>query len=181
MFLMLSSLPLGLHMVWEYESSRERLRERSYEHLRTVREIKRREIENYLTKLREKTQLFAVSQLVTTAMRDFSIAFDELEGSKADNDQHRGLREYYQTELMDKLGPRPDTMPLDSLLPTDGRSVLLQYLYLAGSKSPHSTNQYYQLHEQYHHAITNFMQTYDLHDLFLIEDGTGYIVYSVRK
>jgi hypothetical protein len=77
-FAILGVLRLGGYMVWEFYRSQERLRQRSFGQLKTVREIKKREIEWYFSKLREETGFFAQSNVVINAMNAFKKAFNDL-------------------------------------------------------------------------------------------------------
>lgn len=165
-------------MIWEFKQSQERLRQRSYEQLKTVREIKKREIEWYFLKLREETRFFAQSNVVINAMSDFTKAFNELALVHLPGNPHE-LETYYKEELKSKLGPHSDSVSFE--IPIDKRSVILQSQYLIGTKASFANIPYFGIHNKYHNAISSFINTYDLYDLFLVEDETGFIVYSVSK
>jgi len=178
-FCILGVLPLGGFMIWEFKQSQDRLRDRVFEQLKTVREIKKREIEWYFSRLRDETRFFAQSNVVINAMIDFKRAFNELKPAPLPSGYPQRLRSYYLEELKPKLGPFSDSISIE--IPTENASVILQNQYLIGTKAAFADIPYFDIHNKYHNAISSFINTYDLYDLFLVEDETGFIVYSVSK
>ncbi|NJL13783.1 MAG: HAMP domain-containing protein [Microscillaceae bacterium] len=168
-------------MGWAYWNAQESLRQRAFEQLKTVREIKKREIEWYIEKLQSQASFFAQSLLVVEALKAFNSTFQQLENEILPTDYLFNLQTYYE----DEFGPRlPETASEDfhkKLIPKETRNILLQKQYLMGTKATLKDADYFEVHNRFHGALTALIQAYELHDLFLIEDETGFIVYSVAK
>lgn len=181
LILSISIIPLCLIAAVDYWHAQKRLKERSFEHLVSVREVKRKEIEWYFDKLKEETYFFAQSKLMVEAMKEFKIAFNSMH--RADLPQHyqTQLQAYYHNSFKDipRLGTA--AFSIDSLAPIDARGIYLQNQFLVGTKAAKVTNAYSDVHDRYHQAISAFINTYDLYDLFLIDDDSGYVIYSVVK
>jgi HAMP domain-containing protein len=181
LFGVLGVLPLGGFIAWQYHSSQEQLRQRSFEQLKSVREIKKKEIEWYFSKLREEAQFFAQSKLIINAMTDFRTAFFELQNQPVPADITKRLQQYYQREFLARLTASFDSLTLQSLMPNNSATQFLQNQYLIGTRAAMQKFPYFDTHNQYHNAISSFIDTYELYDLLLIEDVTGHIIYSVSK
>ena len=181
-FILISVLPLGGFAIWEYNQSIERLSQRSFEQLKTVREIKKRELEWYFAKIKTETGLFAQSNFAVNAMKEFNTAFTKMKTLDLSTDYAEDLEKYYK----DQLSTIPsfeleENDAIKNLVPNNNRSILLQHQYLMSSKSNQENLPYFDIHNKYHKSLSNFIKRYDIYDLFLIEDKTGYIVYSVAK
>ena len=181
-FILISVLPLGGFAIWEYNQSIERLSQRSFEQLKTVREIKKRELEWYFSKIKTETGLFAQSNFAVNAMKDFNTAFTEMNSINLTDDYSKDLQKYYKDQLssIPSFELSKDNA-IEKLVPDNNRSILLQHQYLMSSKANQESLPYFEVHNKYHKSLSNFIKRYDIYDLFLIEDKTGYIVYSVAK
>ena len=180
-FGVLGILPLAGFMVFEYYQSITRLKQRSFEQLITVREIKKRELEGYFLKLREETNFFAQSNVVINAMKEFKTSFTELNSAPVSENHKQNLEKYYSDNFKNTLDPINKKLNYETLVPVENRSIILQNQYLLGTKATFKNLPYYDVHTKYHQSLSSFINTYDLYDLMLIEDKTGYIIYSVSK
>jgi HAMP domain-containing protein len=168
-------------MVWEYRQSFNRLEQRSFEQLKTVKEVKKKEIEWYFLKLREESIFFAQSNLIINAVNDFKLAFKMLDDATSSLTHQQKLQNYYTQHFKDVVNiPNVDST-INKLVPTNNKSILLQNQYLVGTKETFKNIPYFEVHKKYHNAISSFINTYEFYDLLLIEDETGYIIYSVSK
>ena len=57
----------------------------------------------------------------------------------------------------------------------------MQTQYLISNKTAFQANTYNAVHEKYHNAFSTFTKLNGFYDIFLIEDETGFIIYSVTK
>jgi len=160
----------------------EALKTRSFDHLKTVRSIKKREVENCLWQMRQDLYLFAQSKVVIEAMQDFNRSFHNIKASDLPATYKERLKTYYFSEFKQHVNsPDKDTINFLSLIPTEPTSILLQTQYLIGNKSPFKPLEYHAVHDRYHAQLSEFLAVHGYYDLFLIDDKTGYVVYSVNK
>jgi HAMP domain-containing protein len=177
----IGAFPLAGFIAWEYYQSIDRLRLRCYEQLKTVREIKKRELEAYFLKLRDETNFFAQSNVVINAMKEFNSSFEDLNKIKIPSEYEKNLQTYYSQLFQNSFYTSSETSIFQTILPKDNRSILLQNQYLVGTKAAFKEIPYFNVHTKFHESLSSFINTYDLYDLMLIEDKTGYILYSVSK
>jgi HAMP domain-containing protein len=181
-FLILSIGPLAFSMYSFYLKSISSLKQRTYDHLKAVREIKRKEIEAYFHLIRNQAVYFAGGALTLNAFNDFNHAFSGLRNHVKSTERPGLLETYYNEEFFGNLRLlHPDTFSLQKLYPSDPRSVLLQTQYLISNKTVFKPNEYNNVHEKYHGLFSSFAKINGFYDVFLIEDSTGYILYSVKK
>src|SRR5262245_23974679 len=130
-FPILSIGPLAFSMYSFYLKSISSLKQRTYDQLKAVREIKRKEIEAYFNLIRNQAVYFPGGALTLNAFNDLNHAFSELR-KEAKSAERPGLLEtYYNDEFFGNLRLlHPDTFSLQKLYPSDPRSVLLQTQYL---------------------------------------------------
>lgn len=181
-FLILSIGPLAFSMYSFYMKSVSSLQQRTYDQLKAVREIKRKEIEAYFNLIRNQAVYFAGGALTLDAFNDFNRAFSGLYNKDKSTERSDLLETYYNEEFFKNLRLiHPDTFSLQKLYPSDPRSVLLQTQYLVSNKTVFKPNEYNTVHEKYHGVFSAFAKINGFYDVFLIEDSTGYILYSVKK
>lgn len=180
-FVLVSVIPLAVFITWEYNQSIERLSKRSFEQLKAVRQIKKRELEWYFSKIKTETGLFAQSNFAVEAMNEFKVAFEEMKAAPLPTNYREELHTIYQDQLRNVPIENKKNIEVEKLLPINNRSVLLQNQYLIGTKATLKSLPYFDVHSKFHKSLSAFIHRYDIYDLFLIEDNTGYIVYSVSK
>ncbi|MDH5600294.1 MAG: methyl-accepting chemotaxis protein [Gammaproteobacteria bacterium] len=168
-----------------------------FEKLTAIREIKASQIEGYFQQVRDQVVTFSESRMIIDAMKDFKSSFHNIkndlnvtEGSLSV--MERRIRSTYSSEFIPKLSTNLGrSASVDSYLPTDTSSKILQYHYI--SNNPEATGSknnlemaddgsvYSQHHKKYHPAINNFLKKFGYYDIFLVDAETGHIVYSVFK
>ena len=160
----------------------EALKSRAFDHLKTVRSIKKREVENCFSQMRQDLVLFAQSKVVIEAMNNFNRSFHSIDSNDLPLDYQGKLKSYYLSEFKQHVNsPDKDTIDFVSLIPQKPSSVLLQTQYLIGNKSPFKPLEYHSVHDRYHSLLSDFLALHEYYDLFLVDDKSGYIVYSVNK
>ncbi len=174
-------IPLLGVIVWQYNHAIDRLTERSFDQLNTVKQIKKQELEWYFSKIRTETGLFAQSSFIVKAMTDFEKAFFEIDTNSLVPGYKEILEEYYAKKVKGIPFFSDVSVKPQDLVPQENRSIFLQNQFLKGSKLPFQDLSYKDIHDRYHKSFSNFVSRYDVYDLFLIEDKTGNIVYSVTK
>ncbi|MBY0427307.1 MAG: HAMP domain-containing protein, partial [Cytophagales bacterium] len=138
--------------------------------------------EGYFGQVRTEINFYAQTQVLIGAMKAFEGAFSLMPSQLDVSLEESKLRGYYKEEVMPNL-LRFDKglVGVDSIFPKEPRSVLLQAHYLTKNKTPYKFTDYHGVHQKYHSILSTFMKTYGYYDIFLVEDKTGYIVYSVNK
>ena len=165
-----------------YTRSIASLEQRTFDQLKTVRETKRKEIEAYFNSIRNRTVYFAAGAPTLNALNDFNRAFSEIGKSHLPPDYDAQLKSYYDSEFFKTLKLiQPDTFSMAGLYPSSPQSVLLQTQYLVSNKTVFEPNQYNAIHDKYHSMFSTFAKLNGFYDVLLIEDSTGYILYSVNK
>lgn len=181
-FLLVGIVPFSITMYLEYQNVAETLRKRSFDQLTTVREIKKKKIEEYFAQIRQEIGFFAQSSMVTDAMKDFKTVFHQIKSEDVPLAATENLKTYYQDQLLSKIAyHKNDTFHLGNVIPTHPKSVFLQSQYLIGNKNLFMPHPYHDVHEKYHIIMSSFLKTYGYYDIFLIDDQTGHIVYTVAK
>ncbi|MCS7017791.1 MAG: SpoIIE family protein phosphatase [Cytophagales bacterium] len=181
-FLVVAILPLLITAFLEYWHISGTLRQRSFDQLTSVREIKRKRVEAFFEHKRREIGFFAQSSMVIEAMKEFKATFDAMRTVSVSAQQIAVLRKYYAEELIQRLPPSTQqNIVIDSLLPRTNVGLFLQAQYLTRIRSPFVSHEYHTVHEKYHGLMNQFLDTYGYYDIFLIDDQTGHIVYTVAK
>lgn len=174
-------IPLLVVMLVEYQEVDSALRERSFDHLTSIREIKKQKIEQYFQRIRKEMQYFGSNETVGQAMADFRTAFFNFK-VPANTDYKEALGNYYHEVFAQKLHQSiQKSIEIDGLIPTDERISFLQSQYLIANKNDQSNSLYHQTHQKYHTEFSDFLKKFGYYDIFLVDDSTGHIIYSVAK
>lgn len=183
----------------KYEALFRQLKDLNYQskfdQLKSINSTKKRNIEYYFDIIRSQILTFAENRMVIDALKSFKESFYELSkdytrARVALTKEH--LATYYSSEFIPRLNENSDTpQRRESYLPEDDISCILQYHYIANN--PHPTGEksllddandgssYSRAHAFYHPVIRSFLEKFGYYDIFLIDDKTGYMVYSVFK
>lgn len=191
-----------------YENAKNSLEETHFNQLTAIRETKRRQIETYFKQIRNQITTFSEDQMIINAMYQFKKVFFEFEMNDAIVSKiekyTNSVEEYYQDEFLPRLNANIETKKtIEQFWPTVEQFIsedesdpyyhatVLQYLYI--SNNPHPTgskdnldfaddgSEYSLVHSKYHPIIRNYLKSFGFYDIFLIDEETGHIVYSVFK
>ena len=136
--------------------------------------------------------------MVVEAMSELTAAFSQARGqAKVNDDQlaimRERLRNFYASGFAKKYKAETGQDPqLEQLVdPLDDDAVYLQYEYIAANSHPlgqkdrllaaDDQTEYSKLHAKYHPVISKYRETFGYYDIFLVDDKTGDIIYSVFK
>ncbi|WDE07890.1 methyl-accepting chemotaxis protein [Thalassomonas viridans] len=190
-FVIISCIAVGFIA---YEMGRNVIQEQAEKHLTSVRGLKKDQIERYFSIIRRQVQTFANDRMIITAMRDFKRAYNSYPLPFNRSEQPAELKNYYQNEFGRHFntinnGENLDTRELLTNLPP--RAVALQQQYIALNSHPlgekdelleaEDGSLYSSIHKTFHPHIRDFLQKFAYYDIFLVDDKTGNIVYSVFK
>lgn len=199
-FLLIICFSISLVTGWmSYQNGKRALEEFSFNQLTAIRAIKSNQMHNYLGFIEAQIQTLSQSRMTIDAMQEYKSAFtalsQELAAAKGTTKMVKAgspLFRYYESEFLPRLekGSR-ETHELDQFLPNSDVAIYLQHHYIAknaapvGSKDEMNNAQdgsaYSAVHEKYHAIFRSYLQKFGYYDIFLIDDETGEIIYSVFK
>ncbi|MEQ8846155.1 methyl-accepting chemotaxis protein [Botrimarina sp.] len=176
----------------------EDIRARSVVLLEQQRSLKQRQVEAYFGHIRDQAVTLAENRMIVEAMRRLPGFFDRYAASivaETDPAALRGsLRQHYTDEFATtyakrNAGERPD---VDALLEQlDDTAIALQHAYIGATENPLGSKRlldaagaesdYGRLHNVIHPVIRRYSERFGYHDIFLVDPGSGDIVYSVSK
>tara|TARA_B100000508_G_scaffold137355_1_gene131516 strand:- start:13130 stop:15448 length:2319 start_codon:yes stop_codon:yes gene_type:complete len=180
-----------------YIKGKNSLEEESFNRLTAVREMKASQIEGYFRDIRNQIITFSEEHTIVEAMLDFKKGFDTIDHisdySSTDIENYKNrLEGYYTDEYLPRLNT--DTLiskNIERHWPSHESAVVLQDLYISHNKNPvgrkHYLNKaddesfYTQAHAEYHPLIRSYLEKFEYYDIFLVDNESGHIVYSVYK
>lgn len=164
-----------------------------------VRDLKKSEINDYFTTIRDQVITLSDDVMIVDAMRDMSSAFvDVADDQELDEETLRRMRSdveaYYQQVFNTEYKAQnagSDSGALSRFASLDDEVLAMQHAYIVDNKHPLGNkhlldsadrgNQYDELHKKYHPSIRKFLDRFGYYDIFLADAETGTIVYSVFK
>ena len=165
--------------------------------LKSVRELKAAEIDDYLSRIENQVVTFAQSRTITDLMVKSKTHFHTFKDEVANQDHaamEKSVKDFYVREFGSKYartnpGASNDQGRLMSGL--DANSIALQYHYISANPSPlggkeamdhpGDTSAYSAAHKEYHPIVRSYLEHFAYYDIFLVDPDTGHIVYSVFK
>lgn len=161
-----------------------------FEHLTSVRSSKGREVEAYITNLRDYMKVLSEDRTMVAAMVNFSAAYRALQNESIPNDWIETIETYYARDFLPALAENVEGPQIvANYRPLSQASQYLQYHYVANSAASDEgvdtvttdSSGYAQQHAIYHPIFQNLIDTFGYGDLYLIDFNSGEIVYSVNK
>ena len=165
----------------------------SVDHLKSIRESKSRQIENYFEHVRSQVVTMSRDHMIIKAMEEFSNGFELLIDAEASMQHKRTEFDkkqyiYYKNEY----GPRMNkAIEFTDYMPKPLATEYLQYHYISNNQHPVGKKQklydaqdgsrYSQVHQVYHQEFKFFLEQFGYYDIFLVDSKSGNIVYSVFK
>jgi len=113
-------------------------------------------------------------------------------GAESPEKIHSLLEGYYKSEIVTVLENRMDKkIAVGSLLPSDNKQQILQYLYIAANTKSFDAklsvskaadgSSYSSLHGLYQPDMVKFAREAGISDILLVDYNSGYVVYSLKK
>lgn len=179
---------------WQgYRNARAELYAMSFKQLKTIRETKKFEIEQYFRDMHSRCLSQSESLMTISAMEKLKAAFMEVNVDQQTLETYTNeLKEFYENQFLPKLNETAaTTKTLNTFFPEDPKTIILQTLYLARNPNPLTKksefNQapdgstYSALHAQYHDLYYQYAKRFGYIDIFLVDSDTGYVVFNVSK
>ena len=182
-----------------YASYKRMLIRTSFDKLSDIREAKKQHIESYFTEIQNHLRVLSHNEFVIDAVSDFKNAFrsvardDYYSSSSVIESMSKILTNYYETEFIPGINEKLEIdIDAEHFLPGDNSGKLLHYLYIVNNNKPpdqkHLMNRsdadassYGDTHAEYHPFFRNIMTRFKYSDIYLIDNTSGDIIYSVKK
>lgn len=188
-------LALGLAAIaftgWEAsEGATAALRETTRERLTALQQTRRRQIERYFTDLGNHVLALSSDESAIRAIEEFSAAWRTLPESPRGSAPHTALETFYRERFTPTVARDAGGQAMATAwFPTDARTVSLQHLFLAANPHPlgakdrqlEAPGPYGAVHARYHPTLHRYQSAFGFYDVFLIEAGTGRVLYTVFK
>ncbi|MEM7207162.1 MAG: methyl-accepting chemotaxis protein [Pseudomonadota bacterium] len=169
----------------------------AYNQLTSIRETKRKHVENYFQSIRDQVLTFSGNRMVAEAVTAFKFAFHN-SPDLGDVDQEtieayrKALHGYYKNQYgAEYQAQNGKSIQVESLIPTEPKEVIRQFHYIAENRHPlgskheldaaESGYRYDNYHAQYHPTFRTYLEKFGYYDIFLVDADTGHIIYSVFK
>jgi len=186
---------------WQaYRRAEAALQQTSINHLTSIREERRRQIETYFGNVRRDALTLAESRDISGAMGEFTAAYRDLEAEVAREPEDARARyrtrveRYYRFDLLRRLQTLEPEFKVDEsrrYLPADNASLALQALFIADNPNPEGSRdrldrpagggRYAEVHAKFNPFIRSTTRQFGYDDLFLIDHENGRVVYTVAK
>ena len=188
-FLGVSLLAAAVVIGLGYWSGVNSISDEVYSRLRSVRNAKSFEIEEYFDQEAKITESLAASEEAAVAIVEFTNGLRTIAAEDTISCT-RALEDYYQdflTDLGQVLEVRRD---IDAYYPRSVAACYLQYQYIAKVEDAERRSfinnagdgsNYSSTHERYHPYYREMVEKFGFYDIFLIDAQTRTIVYSAMK
>jgi len=193
-FLLAGILPALVVMVTSLYSASQSLAVQSFNQLTSVRDIKKASVERYLNTIENQVITLSENLMVVQAMQSFRQSFKLPVTTQSIDEMRRSVGSYYSQDFSAEYakqnrGSLPDTAKLISKL--SAKALAYQYEFI--SNNPHPLGEkdkqtktanpsaYGEIHQKVHPVLRNYLKRFGFYDIFLIDESSGDIVYSVFK
>lgn len=180
-----------------YNKAKTSLERESFNRLTAVREMKAAQIEDYFQQITDQARTFSEDPAIIQAMKDFKEGFNNIDkdlgiGPSEMEQLNMRLNLYFNNEYLRRLNrnlTKKATMKEEA---TDNKYArILQDMFMSGNSYPvgekhkldyyEDKSRYGKAHKKFHPIIRNFLETFGYYDVFLVDNETGDIVYTVFK
>lgn len=164
----------------------------------SIRDIKKSQIEDYFTTIKNQILTFSNDRMVIDAMRQFKTSFSSV---SLDSNQDLSVAEmrtklshYYTNDFAQEYQKQNSGNAISTQLlidQLDNESVILQYHYIKENSHPlgskhlldaaNDGSEYSRMQAMYHPHIREYLEKFEYYDIFLVDPDSGDIVYSVFK
>ncbi|KZN65815.1 methyl-accepting chemotaxis protein [Pseudoalteromonas luteoviolacea] len=189
-FLLVALIPTTTIIAFTLIQASSTISEQVYAQLGAVSKVKKRAVQRHFKSIEDKLKSLAINPYVLNASQDFLDAYDELEVTDTDSQR---LERFYSQQFQpqfEQQSNKPVSVP-DLLAPLSLQSIELQTRYLADNPNPLGEkvalkktghlDMYDIVHQRHHDFFREIAEVYELYDIFLVDNYSGNIVYSVFK
>ncbi|MGZ3885391.1 MAG: HAMP domain-containing protein, partial [Bacteroidia bacterium] len=196
-FFLVAFLSMMVIGIISYLRARHSLEQQCFDKLTAVREMKSEQIQDYFQIIKDQITTEAEDAMIINAMKDLKKGYNTVcSDLKLQPDDIGFLREkvenYFEDEYITRLN---SNLSVKASLATEisykKESIVLQHLYYEANpdkvgKKLNMTHAgdssfYSRSHARYHPVLRDFLEKFGYYDIFLIDNETGNIVYTVYK
>ncbi len=196
-FFFIAFLPILIVGYMSYRTGKHSLEVEAFNKLTAVREMKASQIEDYFGQIHDQILTLSNDPTVKSAMVAFKSGFNNIEKEyKAQGgdiaQSHVRVKNYVDNEYMVRLTPNLlENEEAVSELSEHTSTLILQDLYI--SSNPHDVGAKHEMydaddgtsysasHREFHPFFKDFLEKFGYYDIFLVDNESGHIVYSVFK
>jgi len=180
-----------------YTDAKRTLKKESFNKLTAVREMKAVQITSYFKQIKDQLISFSENPSIIEATKQFKIGFKQVItelnfNEKNFSQRHNKMDEYIDSIFIPELNKNSiGVVNKKNLEPKNPNALLLQQLFIAdnpnklGSKhlldSIPENCSYNKTHTKFHPVIRSFLERFGYYDIFLIDNETGDVLYTVFK
>ena len=181
---------------WQgYSDGKDAIARSWFNQLTALRESKAHEVERYFEEVQDNVILLSSDWDVKKATKALRDAFRDVDTAvpRDDADARRlSLRAYYESNFWGALDTDfQQGWAVDAFLPTSSAATYLQHQYIVANPHPDGAKEnlvrveddlvYNTVHAAAHPIFQSFLHKHGYADLYLIDVGTGNVVYSTQK
>jgi serine phosphatase RsbU (regulator of sigma subunit) len=173
------------------------LKEESFNKLTAVREMKASQITSYFDQIRDQLISLSEDPSMIEAMKGFKKGFYSIDEELAnDETKVKTAREHINQYIDSSFIPELDknnikNVDIKNIFSKKSNATLLQDYFIASNPYPLGEKlkldtipvkcTYNTVHKKYHPVIRSFLERFGYYDVFLIDNETGDVVYTVYK
>ncbi|MDE3271059.1 methyl-accepting chemotaxis protein [Pseudoalteromonas sp. G4] len=189
-FLIAAVIPLLLVFVLAYYNSANAIKEQVYNQLSAISSIKQSALERYFKQVEFKLITTALNPTTQNAASDFIESYEQVSTA---NYSRAEVEQYYQNTFFSEFKKSNNSAKnLEiNLTRLDSKAIALQTRFITQNTHPIGSKQllkqsaanddYDKTHNLYHDYFTKLIEYYEFYDLFIVDNNSGDIVYSVYK
>ena len=180
-----------------YTNAKKTLKKESFNKLTAVREMKAVQITSYFKQIKDQLISFSEDPSIIEATKQFKKGFQSVTtelnfNEKNFSQRHNKMDTYIDSIFIPELNKNSiGVINKKNLEPENPNALLLQQLFIAdnpnklGSKhlldSIPQKCSYNTTHKKFHPVIRSFLERFGYYDIFLIDNETGDVLYTVFK
>ncbi|EDX83240.1 Globin domain protein [Synechococcus sp. PCC 7335] len=172
--------------------SRRGLRQAAFSQLNVLRSEQAEQVQNYFQQLQSHTLTLSANRAIVVAMVEFNKEFRRLDRQFIPTEWDEPLKRYYEANYFPRLSDITGSEPrFGSYRPSGQAARYLQHYYLSQNDyldaeknqliTADDDSEYSRYHSEFHPLLNDIAQQFGYADLYLINQKTGDIVYSVNK
>ncbi|WP_199610786.1 methyl-accepting chemotaxis protein [Flocculibacter collagenilyticus] len=197
--LVLISLIVTASILWFISTSQvdQVLSQQISERLVGLRNAKKNQVEHYFQTINNQVTSLAASTMTKDAAKAFSYAYTNYASNAAlpsVAEQKNKLLQYYQTQFgaeYKRVNAKQSVNTTELVNSLSNNALALQYSYIANNTHPlggkdaliniNDSAPYNTVHAKYHASFREFLQAFGYYDIFIVDNTTGNVIYSVFK
>ncbi len=156
-----------------------------------LKDMKARQIKNYLNTIKSNLKMLSSDKMVADAMREFIVSYNLAKYNALSPKEEKELKEYYKKNVLPFVKKGSEAkVSLENILPKTVAANYLQYHYIVKNSFAKSKDKlikaddnssYSKIHAKFHASLKDICDHLGFKDLYFIEAESGEIVYSVKK